>query len=78
MREHVMLVDSNDNTIDYMSKVEAHQKGLLHTALSLFIFNEKEEMGLKKPLVFCFKFLCKAKFHNGLSEHELARSKTLN
>ncbi len=113
MIEHVILVDSNDNAIDYMGKIEAHKKGMLHRAISVFIFNENEEMllqrralskyhtpgfwsntacshprknettiqaaerrldeemGLKTPLRYGFKFLYKAEFDNGLTEHEL-------
>ncbi len=113
MTDHVILVDSEDSPIGYMEKSEAHQKGLLHRAISVFIFNEREEillqrralskyhtpgiwsntacshprknettmqaaerrldeeMGLKTPLIYGFKFLYKAEFDNGLTEHEL-------
>lgn len=40
----VVLVDENDTPIGAMEKMEAHQKGLLHRAFSIFIFNENEEM----------------------------------
>lgn len=40
----VILVDEQDNEIGFMGKLEAHQKGLLHRAFSIFIFNEKNEM----------------------------------
>jgi isopentenyl-diphosphate delta-isomerase len=42
--EYVVLVDSNDNEIGTMEKMEAHEKGVLHRAFSLFIINEKGEM----------------------------------
>ncbi len=32
----VILVDEHDNPIGLMPKMEAHQKGVLHRALSVF------------------------------------------
>lgn len=37
----VVLVDPNDREIGVMEKMEAHQKGLLHRAFSLFVFNSR-------------------------------------
>lgn len=42
--EHVILVDENNNEIGTMEKMEAHEKGLLHRAFSIFIFNHKNEL----------------------------------
>lgn len=42
--EKVILVDKLDNPIGEMEKQEAHEKGLLHRAFSIFIFNDKEEI----------------------------------
>tara|TARA_R110001592_G_scaffold307299_3_gene581074 strand:+ start:107508 stop:108035 length:528 start_codon:yes stop_codon:yes gene_type:complete len=42
--EYVVLVDSNDNELGTMEKMEAHEKGVLHRAFSLFIINDKGEM----------------------------------
>jgi len=39
----VILVDENDNPIGVMEKMEAHQKALLHRAISVFVFNSKGE-----------------------------------
>jgi isopentenyl-diphosphate Delta-isomerase len=36
---NVVLVDKNDNEIGVMPKLEAHQKGVLHRAFSVFVFN---------------------------------------
>ena len=44
----VILVDENDNPIGTMEKMEAHQKGVLHRAFSVFIFNSKGEMLIHK------------------------------
>lgn len=40
----VVLVDALDNPIGTMEKLEAHRKGLLHRAFSVFVFNSKEEL----------------------------------
>jgi isopentenyl-diphosphate delta-isomerase len=42
--EQVVLVNENDLEIGTMEKFEAHQKGLLHRAFSVLIFNSKGEL----------------------------------
>lgn len=44
----VVLVDESDNEIGVIGKLEAHEKGLLHRAFSIFIFNDKNELLLQK------------------------------
>ena len=44
MKEFVILVDEQDNEIGTMEKMEAHLKGALHGAFSIFIFNDNKEM----------------------------------
>ena len=46
--EKVILVDKNDNQVGLMPKLEAHEKGLLHRAFSIFIFNDSSEILLQK------------------------------
>ena len=46
--EQVILVNSNDEKIGLMPKMEAHEKGLLHRAFSVFIFNDKNELMLQQ------------------------------
>ena len=46
--DNVILVDKNDNQVGLMPKLEAHQKGVLHRAFSVFIFNNKYELLLQK------------------------------
>lgn len=48
MEEELILVDENDSEIGYMPKLEVHQKGLLHRAFSILIFNEFGEMLLQQ------------------------------
>ena len=44
----VILVDAGDRQTGVMEKMEAHEKGLLHRAFSVFIFNSKGEMLLQQ------------------------------
>lgn len=46
--EQVILVDEHDNVVGTMEKMEAHEKGLLHRAFSILIFNAKGEMLLQQ------------------------------
>jgi len=56
-REKVILVDENDNQVGLMPKLEAHQKGLLHRAFSVFIFNSNYQLLLQKRAT--------SKYHSG-------------
>lgn len=44
----VILVDQNDQEIGAMEKLDAHRKGVLHRAFSIFVFNSKNELMLQK------------------------------
>jgi isopentenyl-diphosphate Delta-isomerase len=48
VEEQVILVDSNDNPIGTMNKMEAHEKAVLHRAFSVFILNDKNEVMLQQ------------------------------
>jgi isopentenyl-diphosphate Delta-isomerase len=55
--DQVILVDPSDNAIGTMEKMEAHEKGLLHRAFSVLVFNSKGEMLIQKR--------AKTKYHSG-------------
>lgn len=57
MKEQVILVNEADEPQGLMEKMEAHQKGLLHRAFSVFVFNEKNELLLQQR--------AKSKYHSG-------------
>ena len=57
MTEKVILVDKNDKEVGSMEKQEAHIKGLLHRAFSIFIFNDKNELLLQRRAL--------KKYHSG-------------
>lgn len=48
MQEFLILVDEADNAIGEMEKMEAHEKGLLHRAFSVVIFNSQGDMLLQQ------------------------------
>lgn len=48
MEQQVILVDQEDQSTGVAEKMEAHRKGLLHRAFSVFIFNRKGEMLLQR------------------------------
>lgn len=53
----VILVNTDNEPIGSMEKLEVHQKGLLHRAFSIFIFNDKGEMLLQQRAF--------SKYHSG-------------
>ncbi len=55
--EQIILVDEADNEIGFCEKLEAHQKGVLHRAFSVFIFNSNHELLLQKR--------AETKYHSG-------------
>lgn len=55
--DQVILVNEKDEVIGQMEKLEAHQKGLLHRAFSVFVFNEKNELLIQKR--------AETKYHSG-------------
>lgn len=55
--EYVILVDSNDSELGIMEKMEAHEKGVLHRAFSVIIYNSKGEMLLQQRALH--------KYHSG-------------
>ena len=48
MAEMVVLVDERDNEMGTMEKMEAHEKGLLHRAFSVFVMNSSGETMMQK------------------------------
>jgi len=46
--EQVILVNERDEETGVLEKMEAHRKGVLHRAFSVFIFNNKKEILLQQ------------------------------
>ena len=55
--DKVILVNEQDEPIGLMEKMEAHEKGFLHRAFSVFIFNDRNEMLLQRRAL--------SKYHSG-------------
>ena len=72
----VILVDEQNEQLGTMEKMEAHQKGLLHRAFSIFIFNNNGQMLLHRRAL--------AKYHspglwtNACCSHPFPGETTLN
>lgn len=58
IEEQVVLVDSKDRELELKNKQSAHIEGLLHRAISIFVFNEKNELILQQR--------ASHKYHSGL------------
>jgi len=48
MQDKVILIDENDTPLGEIEKLEAHQKALLHRAVSVFVFNTDNKLLLQK------------------------------
>nr|WP_315244018.1 isopentenyl-diphosphate Delta-isomerase [uncultured Flavobacterium sp.] len=48
IEENVILVNTKDEQIGLMPKLEAHEKAVLHRAFSVFILNNKNEIMLQQ------------------------------
>lgn len=57
VEEKVILVDTQDQPMGLMEKMEAHEKGLLHRAFSVFVVNDKGEVLLQQR--------ADSKYHSG-------------
>lgn len=55
--EHVILVNERDEELGTMEKMQAHERGILHRAISIFLFNDKAEMLLQQRAT--------GKYHSG-------------
>jgi isopentenyl-diphosphate delta-isomerase len=56
-KEFVILVDEQDQEIGLMEKMEAHEKGVLHRAFSVFVFNDLGQFLLQQRAF--------SKYHSG-------------
>lgn len=48
MKEQVVLVNEDDEFLGMMEKMEAHRKGLLHRAFSIFLYDSQGKMLLQR------------------------------
>jgi len=57
MEQQIILVNEKDEMTGTAGKMEVHQKGLLHRAISVFVFNSRGEMLLQQRAI--------NKYHSG-------------
>ena len=55
--ENVVLVNTKNEVLGEMEKMEVHRKGLLHRAFSVFVFNSSNELLMQKR--------ASSKYHSG-------------
>lgn len=55
--EQVILVNEQDEELGVLEKIAAHEKGLLHRAFSVFVFNTKHQLLLQRRAA--------TKYHSG-------------
>ena len=48
MTEYIIKVDELDHELGSIEKMEAHEKGILHRAFSILVFNSKKQLLLQK------------------------------
>lgn len=76
MNELVILVDKEDKPIGEMEKMEAHRKGALHRAFSIFIFNSRGELLLQRRALD--KYHSGGLWTNTCCSHPRPNEKTIN
>ena len=54
MKEIIICVDKNDKEIGFIEKMDAHIRGILHRAISVFIFNDNKELLLENIIHLVF------------------------
>ena len=73
--DYVILVDDKDNPVGKMEKQEAHVKGVLHRAFSIFIFNKNNELMLQQRALS--KYHSPGLWTNTCCSHPRENEKTL-
>ena len=52
MNKQVVCVDASDRELYIMEKMEAHEKGILHRAFSIFVFNNEGKLMLQRRALY--------------------------
>ena len=74
--EHVILVDEQDHPIGLMPKMEAHEKGRLHRAFSVFVLNERHELLLQQRAMH--KYHSPGLWTNSCCSHQRDKESTVD
>jgi len=73
--EMVVVVDENDREIGQMEKLEAHEKGVLHRAISVCLFDDQKRWLIQKRAA-C-KYHCPGLYANSCCSHPRSGEKTI-
>ena len=76
LQKEIILVDENNQIVGYSEKREAHEKGLLHRAFSIFVMNENEELMLQQRALH--KYHSAGLWANTCCSHPLKGEETEN
>lgn len=68
----VILVDRHDRPIGRMEKLEVHQKGLLHRAVTVYVFNSRHQLLLQQRATG--KYHCGGLWSNTTCGHPFPRN----
>lgn len=74
-KNHVILVNEQDEWLGTIEKLEAHERGLLHRAFSIFVLNEQGEMLLQRRAMG--KYHSEGLWSNTCCSHPLPGESTL-
>tara|TARA_B100001250_G_scaffold391975_1_gene393371 strand:+ start:162 stop:686 length:525 start_codon:yes stop_codon:yes gene_type:complete len=74
--EKVILVDKKDVQLGLMPKMEAHRKGVLHRAFSVFIFNSSRALLMQKRSML--KYHSPGLWTNTCCSHQRDRESTMD
>ena len=72
----VILVNEKDEAIGQMEKIQAHEKGKLHRAFSIFLVNDKMQVLLQKRKLD--KYHSGGLWSNACCSHPLPEEKTID
>jgi isopentenyl-diphosphate Delta-isomerase len=72
----VILVDEHDHELGTMEKLEAHRQGRLHRAISVYVFNSRDELLLQRRAA-C-KYHCGGLWTNTCCGHPLPGERTID
>lgn len=72
----VILVDQHDNPTGKMEKQEVHEKGLMHRAVTVYVFNRKGELLLQRRAAS--KYHCGGMWSNTCCGHPFPGEATLH
>ena len=75
-QDKVIVVNEQDEPLGVMDKLEAHEKGVLHRAFSIFVLNDKNELLIQRRALN--KYHSKGLWSNTCCSHPMPDENTLD